>query len=379
MPADPVSFPSYSGIRVVVVAHGPPLSGGITTVAMDLVEDPGLNAEFDMVFLNTAQNEGERGRFSAANVQRMLADAAGTFRLARPGAVVHTHSVQEPWPVVWRQVAIAAAARLRRARVVVHNHAAAPYMLGPGEYRPPRPARAGFAVLDRLVDANVLLSAIGVDSFAALLPHTELPVIANSAVVEEIPVSSVDHEPPVVLFVGELLARKGVRTLLDALDLLDAEGAAYELRIVGNDELGVDPDKDEMIAEVHDRGRGAALTGRIPRAEVYRHLSESDVLVLPTDYEGQPFIIIEALAAGVPIVATDIGSIRSMVDDPTNARLVAREDTAGFATAIRGLLVDPARRRRMGAANRELARSRFDRSVFRDLVAQQYRRWGRPG
>ena len=42
----------YSGIRVVVVAHGPPVKGGIATVALDLIEDPGLNAEFEMLFLN---------------------------------------------------------------------------------------------------------------------------------------------------------------------------------------------------------------------------------------------------------------------------------------------------------------------------------------
>ena len=147
---------------------------------------------------------------------------------------------------------------------------------------------------------------------------------------------------------------------------------------MGNDELGVDPDKDEMIAEVHDRGRGAALTGRIPRAEVYRHLSEADVLVLPTDYEGQPFIIIEALAAGVPIVATDIGSIRSMVNDPTNARLVAREDTAGFATAIRACSWI---RRVAGGWARPTVSSPGHASTARCSATssqQQYRRWADP-
>ena len=97
----------YSGIRVVVVAHGPPVKGGIATVALDLVEDPGLNAEFEMLFLNTAQNDSQRGEFALSNVKRAFADALGTFRLARRGTVVHTHSVQYPWLVGWRQVSIA--------------------------------------------------------------------------------------------------------------------------------------------------------------------------------------------------------------------------------------------------------------------------------
>ena len=54
----------FSGIRVVVVAHGPPLKGGIATVALDLVEDPVLNAEFEIVFQNTSQNDEARGKFA---------------------------------------------------------------------------------------------------------------------------------------------------------------------------------------------------------------------------------------------------------------------------------------------------------------------------
>jgi glycosyltransferase involved in cell wall biosynthesis len=371
-------MPDYSGIRVVVVAHGPPLKGGVTTVAMDLVEDPLLNAEFDVVFVNTTQNEDARGRVSAANLQRLVRDSFATFRAARPGAVVHTHSVQEPWPVAWRQVGIALAARLRGAAVVLHNHAAAPYMAAPGEYRPGRLNRAAFRVLDRLAVENVVLGSSGVANLAQWFTRTRLSVVENSVVVADVPSSSADHEPPVVLFIGELLARKGLRTLLDAMDRVDEADVDYELRIIGNDTTGLDPDKDEMIAEVHARGRGDALTGALSRDEVYRHLSEADLYVLPTDYEGQPFAVIEALAAGVPVIATGIPSLAAMFDDPTNGRLIERTDTAGFADAIATLAAAPAERRRISAANRELAASRFDRSVFRDRVADIYRRHGRP-
>jgi hypothetical protein len=66
---------STTGIRVIVVAHGPPLAGGITTVALDLVEDPVLNSEFDVVFQNTAQAQDQRGKFSLTNLQRVVGDA----------------------------------------------------------------------------------------------------------------------------------------------------------------------------------------------------------------------------------------------------------------------------------------------------------------
>jgi glycosyltransferase involved in cell wall biosynthesis len=369
----------YSGIRVVVVAHGPPLKGGVATVALDLVEDPVLNAEFEMVFLNTAQNDEARGKFAIENLRRAVVDAWGTFRLARRGAVVHSHSVQEPWLTGWRQVAIAAAARLRGAKVLLHNHAQPPYMAGPGEYRVSRPNRWAFAVLDRLAEANIMIAAAGVPNLRQYMPTVELPVVHNSAVVDDMAQSSAVHDPPVILFIGELLERKGVLTLLDALDQLDASGVGdYELRIIGDNRPGLDPDKDAMVAEIGRRGRGATMTGPLSRAEVYRNLAEADLYVFPTWTEGQPFTVIEALSSGVPIVASDIQAISAMMDDPTHGRLLDMHDTTAFADAIAELLADPDERRRISDANRARGHERFDRPVFRAQIAELYRQHGRP-
>lgn len=370
----------YTGIRVVVVAHGPPVKGGITTVAMDLVEDPELNAEFDLVFLSTTQNDDARGRFGLDNLQRVLVDARRTFGLARRGTVVHTHSVQEPWLTAWRQVAIAVAARLRGARVLLHNHAGAPYMQAAGDYRVGRLNAWAFAVLDRLGEANVLIGAGGEANLRRYMPTIELPVVNNSAVVEDFARTSAVHDPPSIVFVGELLERKGVPNLLDALDLLDRRGVEYRLRLIGDNRSGLDPDKDTVIAEIRRRGRDDAMTGPLSRAEVYDHLAQADISVLPTWTEGQPFTIIEALAAGVPIVASDIRAISSMISDPDNGLLVDPHDPVAIADALEELLVDPGRRRRISGANRRLAMERFDRSVFRERLAEMYRRYGRaPG
>jgi glycosyltransferase involved in cell wall biosynthesis len=369
----------FSGIRVVVVAHGPPVKGGIATVALDLVEDPVLNAEFEMVFQNTSQNDEARGRFALANVRRAFGDAWDTFRLARRGAVVHSHSVQEPWLTGWRQVAIAAAARVRGARVLLHNHAQPPYMAAPGEYRVGRLNRWAFAALDRLTEVNIMIAAAGEPNLRPYMPTVGLPVVHNSAVIDQMVQSTAVHDPPVVLFIGELLERKGILTLLDALDLLDERGVGgYDLRIIGDDRPGLDPDKDAMVAEIRRRGRGDALTGPLSRAEVYDRLSRADLYVFPTWTEGQPFTVIEALASGVPIVASDIQAISAMMDDPAHGRLLDPHDAEAFAVAIAELLADPDRRRRISEANRARARERFDRPVFRAHIAELYRQYGRP-
>ncbi|CAB4529566.1 unannotated protein [freshwater metagenome] len=373
---------THTPIRVVVVAHGPPLKGGIATVALDLVEDPTLNAEFEMVFLNTAQNDSQRGKLALANIKRAAADALNTFRLARKGTVVHSHAVQDPWLVAWRQVAIAVAARLRGARVLLHNHNQAPYMERPGEYQVGKLNRWAFALLDKLVEANILIAAAGEPNIRQYMPTVELPVIANSVVVDTVPQSSAVHDPPVILFIGEILERKGIVILLDALDQLDARSASgqgtgnYELRILGDNRAGLDPLKDQMVQEITARGRAATMTGPVSRSEVYRHLSEADLYVFPTFTEGQPFTVIEALAAGVPIVASNIQAISNMITDGVNGRMIPIDDTAGFSQAISELLADPEQRCQISQANRTLALQRFDRSVFSERIAELYRKYG---
>jgi glycosyltransferase involved in cell wall biosynthesis len=368
-----------SGIRVVVVAHGPPMKGGVATVALDIVEDPQLREEFEVVFLNTSQNDDQRGSFAVENLQRAAQHAWATFRLARAGSVVHSHSVQHPVFVAWRQVAIAAAARLRGARVLLHNHAQPPYMEPPGGYRVSGAHRLAFRVLDLLADANIMIAEAGVPNLRQHMPTVDLPVVYNSVVVDDIEPTSAVHEPPVVLFVGELLERKGVRDLLDAVELLRARGVHdWELRIVGDNRSGLDPLKDDMVELIVQRGFGDAMTGPVERSDVYRHLAEADIYVFPTYTEGQPFTVIESLAAGVPIVASDIQAIANMIADGSNGRLVGAGDVEGFADALEELLADPGRRRRISEANRELARRRFDRGVFRDALAGLYRLHGRP-
>ncbi|MGI9577610.1 MAG: glycosyltransferase, partial [Microthrixaceae bacterium] len=281
MPLEPsADSRAFNGVRVVVIAHGPPMRGGIATVALDIVEDPVLNEEFDVVFYNTSQNDDQRGEFGLENVKRAFEHAWGTFKLARPGAVVHTHSVQDPVFVAWRQVAIALAARARGARVLMHNHAPPPYMEPPGEYRITTAHRLGFRLLDKLVDANILIAAAGEPNLRQYMPTTELPVIANSIEVDKVVPTTADHEPPVVLFVGEMLERKGLVVLMDALDILEARGVTdYELRIVGDNRPGLDPDKDAMTELVTERGRARSMTGPLPREQVYEELAGADVYV----------------------------------------------------------------------------------------------------
>ena len=88
-------------------------------------------------------------------------------------------------------------------------------------------------------------------------------------------------------------------------------------------------------------------------------LAALDVFVLPSDYEGLPHAIIEAMLAGVPVVATDAGSVREVVADGRTGSVVPRGDLDAIVAAIEALLDDPGRAAELGAAGRTRAREEF--------------------
>ena len=82
-------------------------------------------------------------------------------------------------------------------------------------------------------------------------------------------------------------------------------------------------------------------------------------LVLPSRLEGFPVTVLEAMFAGIPVIATDVGSVREQIEPGRTGWVVPPEDPAALAHAIEELCGDPARAREMGARGREVALERF--------------------
>ena len=97
----------------------------------------------------------------------------------------------------------------------------------------------------------------------------------------------------------------------------------------------------------------------MPSAEVARRLQASDVLLLPSLDEGLPTVLLEAMACGVPVVATDCGGVSEAFTDGVEGFLVPPRDAGALADALARLWRDPELRARMGEAGRATATSRF--------------------
>lgn len=167
----------------------------------------------------------------------------------------------------------------------------------------------------------------------------------------------VPTDAQLVLYVGRLVPEKGLRELFDAADAMAATHPDLQLALVGD---------GPMRGELEQRAASAALPVLLPGAQsatdVATWMSAADVVTLPSFSEGHPNVLVEALACGRPVVATDVGGIPEVVDAGCG-ELVPPRDAHALALALGSVLS------RSWDANALAARfSRDWRSVARETL-----------
>jgi colanic acid/amylovoran biosynthesis glycosyltransferase len=184
------------------------------------------------------------------------------------------------------------------------------------------------------------------------------------------PNGAAPEEPPLVLAVGRLIEKKGFADLVEACARLRDEGRRFRCRIVGKGPLrGA---LGRRIAELGLEGI-VELAGPLPREALLDLYPRASVVVAPSvvgadgNRDGLPTVLIEAMALGVPVVATDVTGIPELVEHGRTGLLVAQHDPAALAAAIGRLLDDRAGAAALAAAGRERVERRFD---LRANVAQ---------
>jgi len=175
-----------------------------------------------------------------------------------------------------------------------------------------------------------------------------------------------------VLYVGLLTPRKGVLDLVAASQLLFERGVDHELWL-----LGGTPDEGP-IAEREVRsgldgldGRTRTLGTRAPE-DMPAAYAQADVFCLPSWWEAMPLSVLEAMASGLPVVATAVGDASRLVQDGSTGFVVSPRDPVGLARALEVLLREPQRARSMGAAGRVRAREKFSSGVTAREISRLY-------
>jgi glycosyltransferase involved in cell wall biosynthesis len=229
-------------------------------------------------------------------------------------------------------------------------------------------------VLGRITTALIAVSQEERDAAVQdrLIARRRVHVIRNGVDFDE----TVEADPRLLEFRGEgpllgmvaaLRVQKGLPTLLSALEILAGRGAAPRFAIVGSGPL-----EDEVRARINE-GPLAATTLLLPfEGRVEPYLRALDAFVLPSYFEGLPLAVLEAMAAGLPVVATGVGGTPEAVVARETGILVDVKDAEALADAMQAIAAQPELRARMGVAGRARyeAEFRVDRMV--DQTATLY-------
>lgn len=200
---------------------------------------------------------------------------------------------------------------------------------------------------DALVTVSSGLGDEAVEDFGAA--REKVRVIPNSVAVETIRAGAAQPEPhrwlddpaiTTLVAIGRLVAQKNYAVLLSAFAQLAPRHPNARLLILGEGELRAD-----IEARIEQLGLGEVVELAGSRPNPFGYLARADVFVSSSDFEGFPMVHLEALACGVPVVATDcdFGPSEILGTDERWGVLAPTGSASGFATAIERLLADPAR------------------------------------
>ena len=165
--------------------------------------------------------------------------------------------------------------------------------------------------------------------------------------------------PPTLMFVGRFVEKKGIATLLDAMAILRSQANPLRLTLVGDGELA------PLVAARAAELGGIEQTGWLANAEVKRRMATALALVVPSvtakagDAEGLPNVILEAMAAGIPVVGSDSAGIAEAITHERTGLVVPPGDAPALAEALARVAADPATRAAMAVAGRARAVAEF--------------------
>jgi len=181
------------------------------------------------------------------------------------------------------------------------------------------------------------------------------------------------HQTKSLISVASLYPHKGQTYLLKALKIVSEECPEVSLEIVGDGPL-----RKELEDECSSLGISSKVKFLGERNDVAFLLSRAGIFILTSLREGFSLSLIEALACGLPVIATNIGGVPEIVKDQENGLLVSSQDSRALAIAIKSLLKDEPRMREMGLKGREIFEKFFTLEImlkrFDELYKELFRR-----
>lgn len=221
-------------------------------------------------------------------------------------------------------------------------------------------------------DAVITLGTLWKQYIRSIAPKSKIHVLNNSVRIPQQTVTQNQAEVN-VLFLGVLIQRKGVADLLQAVKKL-VDGKKLEGIRVRFHIGGTGPEEEPLKQYVRENHLEdyVDFLGWVDGETKKNALETNQVFILPSYNEGLPIAILEAISYGMPVIATNVGSIAEAVLKGDNGFLVTPGDTDGYTNALQCLITDFPLRQSMAKRSRELAEKKFDEKKYFVKMAEVF-------
>jgi glycosyltransferase involved in cell wall biosynthesis len=347
---------------------------GVSTHLNLMLGSP-LAHEFALIHFQVG-SEGRRESFAGRLWRLFFAPLLLALRiLATDADLVHINGSlnRRAW---WRDLGFLLAAKLCRTRVVYQVHG------GVLPQRFARLARVPSGLVRwslSLPDAVVVLARCEYSAYRAFLPHQHVITVPNAIDLRSFGPTDRQArgraEPLRLVYVGRLSPEKGLRETLEGLALARGRGAAATLVIAGSG-----PEEADLKALAARLGLADAVrfAGPVFNGSKIELLSASDVLVLPSHFEGLPYALLEGMAAGLPVITTQVGAIPDVVEHGVHGLFVPVQNPRAICRAIVRLAQNRGDIAAMGIAARRRVAQRHSIERLAGEFAGLYRSLCRP-
>lgn len=361
--------------QTLIIGPLPPPYHGVAVMIESLVEGLRKRNGFDFVHLNTQDPKKNKnfGRFTLRNSWFALKNI---FRLSKSLikeeiGVVYVPISQNFWGFARDSIFVLISGLLFRRKVIIHLHGGyfkTFYQNGS------RLRKRYMEFVFKHVDRGIVLGHCLKHVLGDVLPEDKIDVVYNGIDVK--PLDEIENQREKngkfkILFAGVLEESKGFFDLIKAVPTLTRYYPNIEVLIAGRWEDNSLKDRVTSHIRENNLEEKIRFLGVVAGDKKIKLFKSSDLFVLPTYFflgEGQPVVILEAMAAKLPVITTDRGSIKEMITDGQNGFIISPRSPHQIAEKIAILIEDRKLREEMGEKNHKKVKERFTLDGYVDGV-----------
>jgi len=339
--------------KILFVGHLPPPYGGIAIVMKNLLESP-LKEEYDLIELDISRKK-PREKLNTNILMKIIKfdyfyNFKWYYKLVKvlstsPIDIVHIQGSNSAFP---RDVVFCVISKLFRKKVVFHFHGGAylKFWMFSWSY-----AKYFIPPCLLFMDAIIFLSRGLSLPFEGLIKKEKIHVVPHFVNFTRNNNGKQENSSPVVLFLGRLTREKGIYVLLDAIEKVRLTNKKIKFVLAGSAETEQAETRLKQLCEIKNSSENIDFAGLIFGEAKKKVLEKSDIFVLPSYTEVFPVAIIEAMAFGLPVIATKVGAIAEIVTQDENGLLIDVSDSDALANSLLLLIENPELRKKMSFNN----------------------------